>query len=78
MVLGVMPLVLVSVAGVVSRNNIGLVITVGLSVGTQFTLFVVPVMYSLIAKDVYHSAEQQRIAVTQGRRSIRCRTAAFS
>jgi len=30
--------------------NIGLVITVGLSIGTLFTLFVVPVMYSLIAK----------------------------
>ena len=38
-------------AGAVSRNNIGLVITVGLSIGTLFTLFVVPVMYSLIAED---------------------------
>jgi len=65
MVLGVMPLVMASGAGAVSRNNIGLVITVGLSVGTLFTLFVVPVMYSLIAKDFDHAAEQQRLAVTQ-------------
>ena len=50
MVLGIMPLVLASGAGAVSRNNIGLVVTVGLSVGTLFTLFVIPVMYSLLAK----------------------------
>jgi len=65
MVLGVMPLVLASGAGAVSRNNIGLVITVGLSVGTLFTLFVVPVMYSLIAQDFDKEMEMQRLAVTQ-------------
>lgn len=65
MVLGVMPLVLASGAGAVSRNNIGLVITVGLSVGTLFTLFVVPVMYSLIARDFDKEMETQRLAVTQ-------------
>lgn len=65
MVLGVMPLVLASGAGAVSRNNIGLVITVGLSVGTLFTLFVVPVMYSLIAKDFDREAEDHRLAITQ-------------
>jgi len=64
MVLGVMPLVLASGAGAVSRNNIGLVITVGLSVGTLFTLFVVPVMYSLIAKDFDHEKEAERLAIT--------------
>ncbi|SDI32958.1 multidrug efflux pump [Ferrimonas sediminum] len=52
MVLGVMPLVLATGAGAVSRFNIGLVITVGLSVGTLFTLFVVPVMYALLAKRI--------------------------
>jgi len=65
MVLGVMPLVLASGAGAVSRNNIGLVITVGLSVGTLFTLFVVPVFYSLIATDYDEKAEMQRQKVTQ-------------
>ena len=65
MVLGVMPLVLASGAGAVSRNNIGLVITVGLSVGTLFTLFVVPVIYSLIATDYDKEVEMQRQKVTQ-------------
>jgi len=65
MVLGVMPLVLASGAGAASRNNIGLVITVGLSIGTLFTLFVVPVIYSLIATDYDAEAEMQRQKVTQ-------------
>ncbi|MGV7215747.1 efflux RND transporter permease subunit [Bradyrhizobium sp. UFLA05-112] len=49
MVLGVLPLVTASGAGAVSRYNMGLVIATGLSIGTLFTLFVVPVAYSLIA-----------------------------
>ena len=65
MVLGVMPLVLASGAGAVSRNNIGLVITVGLSIGTLFTLFVVPVMYTLIAEEFDQDVEMKRLAVTQ-------------
>jgi multidrug efflux pump len=65
MVLGVMPLVLASGAGAVSRNNIGLVITVGLSVGTLFTLFVVPVFYTLIAAKYDEEIEIQKQKVTQ-------------
>ncbi|MDJ0957776.1 MAG: efflux RND transporter permease subunit [Arenicellales bacterium] len=65
MVLGVMPLVLAEGAGAMSRYNIGLVITVGLSVGTLFTLFVIPVMYSLIAKEFDAAVEMERLAVTQ-------------
>jgi multidrug efflux pump len=65
MLLGVMPLVLASGAGAVSRNNIGLLITVGLTIGTLFTLFVVPVMYTLIAKQYNENEEIKRLAVTQ-------------
>ncbi|OOY34281.1 multidrug efflux protein [Solemya velum gill symbiont] len=65
MVLGVMPLVMASGAGAVSRNNIGLVITVGLSIGTLFTLFVVPVMYSLLAKPFDQEVEMERISLTE-------------
>ena len=54
---GIMPLVLATGAGAVSRNNIGLVVSVGLSVGTLFTLFVIPVMYSLMAKQHSEVAE---------------------
>jgi len=49
MVLGVLPLITASGAGAVSRYNMGLVIATGLSIGTLFTLFVVPVAYALIA-----------------------------
>jgi multidrug efflux pump len=51
MVLGVLPLVLARGAGAVGRFNMGLVIMTGLSIGTLFTLFVVPGMYLLLAED---------------------------
>jgi multidrug efflux pump len=49
MVLGVVPLVTATGAGAVGRFNMGLVILTGLSIGTLFTLFVVPAMYMLLA-----------------------------
>jgi multidrug efflux pump len=51
MVLGVLPLVLASGAGAASRFSMGIVIVAGMSIGTVFTLFVVPSMYMLIALD---------------------------
>jgi multidrug efflux pump len=51
MVFGVMPLVFATGAGAASRFNIGLVIATGMSIGTIFTLFVVPTMYTFFAKD---------------------------
>ncbi|MDE5447192.1 multidrug efflux protein [Bradyrhizobium sp. CSA207] len=57
MVFGVVPLILASGAGAVSRFNMGLVIASGLSIGTLFTLFVVPAIYLLIATD--HSRQVQ-------------------
>ncbi|MFA5960947.1 MAG: efflux RND transporter permease subunit [Tatlockia sp.] len=51
MVLGVIPLIIATGAGAESRFNIGLVIATGLSIGTLFTLFVVPAMYVLLAED---------------------------
>jgi multidrug efflux pump len=55
MVLGVVPLVFASGAGAASRYAIGLVISTGLSIGTVFTLFVVPGVYMLIGAT--HSRE---------------------
>jgi multidrug efflux pump len=49
MVLGVVPLILASGAGAASRFNMGLVIATGLSIGTLFTLFVLPAIYVLLA-----------------------------
>ncbi len=51
MVLGVIPLILATGAGAISRFNIGLVIATGISIGTLFTLFVVPAMYLFLAQD---------------------------
>lgn len=61
MVLGVLPLITASGAGAVSRFNMGLVIAAGLSIGTLFTLFVVPAMYMLLGAD--HSREAKAKAL---------------
>ncbi len=50
-VLGHFPLTLVTGAGAVARNSIGIVLVGGMTIGTFFTLFVVPSVYVLIARD---------------------------
>jgi multidrug efflux pump len=50
-VAGHFPLVLVTGAGAAARNSIGLVLVGGMAIGTLFTLFVVPSLYVLMAKD---------------------------
>jgi multidrug efflux pump len=50
-VAGHFPLTLVSGAGAEARNSIGLVLVGGMTIGTLFTLFVVPSIYMLIARD---------------------------
>jgi multidrug efflux pump len=56
MVLGVIPLVTATGAGAVSRFQMGVVIASGLSIGTLFTLFVVPAVYLVVAADHHHDA----------------------
>ncbi len=48
-VFGLLPLVLGTGPGAAARNSIGTVLVAGMTVGTVFTLFVVPVFYALIA-----------------------------
>ena len=50
-VVGHFPLTLVTGAGAVARNSIGIVLVGGMSIGTLFTLFIVPSLYVLIARD---------------------------
>jgi multidrug efflux pump len=50
-VFGHLPLVFVSGPGSAARNSIGTVLVTGMTIGTIFTLFVVPVFYSLIAAE---------------------------
>jgi multidrug efflux pump len=55
-VAGHFPLTLVSGAGAAARNSIGIVIVAGMSLGTMFTLLVIPAIYVLIAKQ--HTGEE--------------------
>jgi len=57
-VCGHFPLTLVSGPGAAARNSIGLVLVAGMAIGTLFTLFFVPSIYLLIAKD--HRAQHAR------------------
>jgi len=57
---GNFPLTLVSGAGAAARNSIGIVLVSGMTIGTFFTLLVIPSIYILIAKD--HSGENAPMA----------------
>ena len=50
-VIGIMPLVVASGAGAASRQSIGITIVSGFAIGTLFTLFVLPVIYTFFAAD---------------------------
>ncbi len=55
-IIGILPLVIASGAGAASRQAIGITIVSGFAIGTLFTLFVLPVIYTYFAKDRYLEA----------------------
>jgi multidrug efflux pump len=59
-VAGHFPLVLVTGAGAQARNSIGLVLVGGMSIGTLFTLFIVPSLYVLIARTHHEGMQEER------------------
>ncbi len=59
-VLGVVPLITASGAGALARINMGIVIATGLTVGTLFTLFVVPAVYLAIGTDHQKLAKKRK------------------
>jgi multidrug efflux pump len=65
MVVGVMPLLIATGAGAVGRYHMGLVIFTGISIGTLFTLFVVPAMYMFLGAE-HHQASAKEVAITGG------------
>ena len=78
MILGSLPLLFASGAGAMSRMNIGLVLVGGLTVGTMLSLFVVPVVYTLLSRRVRKpqvdiSPEGLRAAAQDGPRLRRLR-----
>lgn len=54
MIIGALPLALAHGAGAISRQQIGWVIVGGMLIGTIFTLFVIPVMYTFLAQSEKH------------------------
>ncbi|AYD63430.1 MexW/MexI family multidrug efflux RND transporter permease subunit [Achromobacter sp. B7] len=68
MVMGLIPLLFATGAGAHSRYSLGLVIVVGLLVGTLFTLFVLPTVYTVLARDHRAASDTPRareLAVAQ-------------
>ena len=61
MVAGLIPLLVANGAGAASRFAIGIVVVMGMLVGTLFTLFVLPTVYSFIARDHRATADSERI-----------------
>jgi len=57
-VAGHFPLVLVTGAGAEARNSIGLVLVGGMAIGTLFTLFVIPSVYMLLARDLHGTLDE--------------------
>jgi multidrug efflux pump len=68
MVLGMIPLLFSSGAGAASRYNMGLVISTGLTIGTFFTLFIVPAFYMLLGAN--HQAKRHAEAQSLGENSL--------
>ena len=60
MVMGLVPLLVATGAGAASRFSIGLVVVAGMSIGTLFTLFVLPAVYTVLAKDHVAAARSTR------------------
>lgn len=58
MVVGVVPLLIATGAGAEARFAIGLVISTGMAIGTAFTLFVVPMVYTFIGATHHHVQEE--------------------
>jgi multidrug efflux pump len=52
------PLIFASGAGAEARNAIGIVLVLGMAIGTFFTLFVLPSVYMLLAKDHQHDRDE--------------------
>jgi multidrug efflux pump len=67
-IFGHFPLTLVSGPGAAARNSIGLVLVAGMAIGTAFTLFFVPAIYMLIARQ--HAPEENLALVPRAEPSL--------
>ena len=67
-VVGHFPLVLAKGPGAGARNSIGIMLVSGMIIGTIFTLFVVPSIYVLVARN--HEANARKVEVKRGSEGI--------
>jgi multidrug efflux pump len=67
MVVGMLPLLIAQGAGAKSRFDIGLVIAGGMSVGTMFTLFITPAVYSYVARDRRKMVRMRAVSREKGK-----------
>ncbi len=68
LVMAMLPLLAVSGAGAASRFSLGMVIASGMSIGTLFTLFVVPAMYQYIGRDYNAELAASALPLAEGQR----------
>ncbi|HBE67416.1 MAG TPA: multidrug efflux protein [Planctomycetaceae bacterium] len=66
-ILGHLPLVFVTGAGASARNSIGVVLVIGMAIGTVFTLFVVPALYLILGHADRKTASEEDEQPTQSR-----------
>ncbi|MDH5831085.1 efflux RND transporter permease subunit [Luteimonas sp. M1R5S18] len=60
LVFAMIPLLIASGPGAASRFSMGMVIASGMTIGTMFTLFVLPAFYLYLARDHAHDADHAR------------------
>jgi multidrug efflux pump len=61
LVVAMVPLLLATGPGAASRFSLGMVISSGMTIGTLFTLFVVPAMYMYIGRDHQALGQSKRM-----------------
>ncbi len=61
-VVGHLPLVFAAGPGAGARNSIGIMLVTGMIIGTAFTLFVVPAIYMLVARNRERAVEEEALA----------------
>ena len=78
MVIAMVPLIFATGAGAASRFAIGVVIASGMTVGTLFTLFVTPAVYTYIAREHRRDARRRRSPCTAPQSRLRRSTSMSS
>ena len=66
LVFAMIPLLIASGPGAASRFSMGMVIASGMTIGTMFTLFVLPAFYLYLARDHAHDRDHEKAAVQDG------------